>query len=210
MLRFLIIDDHAVTRRGIKEILLDAYPQAEIRGLANAEELMKNVVVGNWNMVICDITMPGRSGLEVLAELNREFPKLPVLILSMHTEEEYALRVIKAGGAGFLNKDEAIEDELIKAVDMILAGRKYITASLAERLAMELSFELEKEPHERLSNRELEVFLLLAQGKPTRDIAEQLSLSINTIGTFRRRLLEKMGMKTNAELVAYAIRNNMI
>ncbi|MBS1510992.1 MAG: response regulator transcription factor [Bacteroidetes bacterium] len=208
--RFLIADDHAVARRGLKEILLEAFPFAEIKAVGTAEEVMAAVIEKHWDMVITDISMPGRSGLELLSDLNKEFPGLPVLILSAHAEEEYAIRVIKAGGAGFLNKDDAVEEELVKAVNVILKGRKYITQTLAEKLAMELSNETNKAPHELLSDREFQVFKLLAQGTTTGDIAKKLSLSVNTVGTFRSRILAKMNMKTNAELVAYAITHHLM
>jgi len=210
MYRFLIADDHAVARRGIKEILLESFPLAEIQGVSNAEELIRYVTKENWDIVISDISMPGRSGLDILQQLNKDFPRLPVLILSVHTEQEYAVRVIKAGGAGYLNKDDAVENELVKAVKIILSGKKYITASVAEKLAVELSHTSDKALHELLSDREFHVFKLLAQGKTTGEIATQLSLSVNTIGTFRRRIMEKMGMKTNAEIVTYAIHHKLV
>jgi two-component system, NarL family, invasion response regulator UvrY len=210
MTRILIADDHAVARRGIKEILLDAFPSVEIHAVPNAEELKKKVIKEEWSMVIADIAMPGRSGLEVLNELNKEFPNLPVLMLSMHPEEEYAVRVIKAGGAGYLCKEDAVEEELVKAVSAILQGKKYITPSLAERLANEISGDSGKLPHEILSDREFDVFRLLARGISTGKIAERLSVSVNTVGSFRRRVLKKMNMQNNAQLVAYAIKYNLI
>jgi len=209
MPRILVADDHAVARRGIKEILLEKFPLAEIITVANAEELMNMLVKEDWNLVITDITMPGRSGMEVLHDINQQFPALPVLILSVHPEREYAVRVIKSGAAGYLNKDEAIEEELNRAVGMALDGKKYITQTVAEMLARELSNDTEKLLHELLSNRELDVFKLLAQGRSTGEIARQLSLSVNTIGTFRSRILAKMNMKNNAEIVAYAIKHNL-
>ena len=210
MLRFLVADDHAVTRRGIKEILLEAYPSSEVITVSTAEELMKEVSVGRWDVVISDINMPGRSGLEIITILKKEYPEIPVLILTMHSETEYAIRVIKSGGAGYLSKDDAIDEELIKAINQIIQGRKYITPSIAELLANEISHGIEKQLHETLSDREFDVFKLIAQGKSTGKIADQLSLSVNTIGTFRRRILEKMKMSSNSEIVAYAIHHNLI
>jgi DNA-binding NarL/FixJ family response regulator len=210
MPRILIADDHAIARRGLKEILLEAFPAAVIETVPDATELMKRVAKDKWDLVISDITMPGRSGLDVLSEINKEFPELPVLILSVHPEDEYAVRVLRAGAAGYITKDDAVEEELVKAVNIILRGRKYITPSIAERLANELSQDLERAPHETLSDREFEVFKLIARGISTVEIAEQLSLSVNTIGTFRSRIFAKMNMKNNAELITYAIRNKLI
>lgn len=209
MARILIADDHAVARRGIKEILLEAFPSAEITLTNDAEELIKMVIKQEWDLVISDISMPGRSGLDALHDLKKNFPDLAVLILTIHPEEEYAVRAIREGAAGYLNKDEAVEEELIKAVDIILRGRKYITPSVAERLANEVTHKHNKEPHEMLSNKEFHIFKLIAQGRSTGEIAERLSLSVNTIGTFRGRILAKMQMKTNAEIISYAIRNNL-
>jgi DNA-binding NarL/FixJ family response regulator len=210
MPRILIADDHAIARRGLKEILMEAFPSAAIETVPDATELMKRVAKDKWDLVISDITMPGRSGLDVLSEINKEFPELPVLILSVHPEDEYAVRVLRAGAAGYITKDDAVEEELVKAVNIILRGRKYITPSIAERLATELSHDFEKDPHETLSDREFEVFKLIARGISTVEIAEQLSLSVNTIGTFRSRIFAKMNMKNNAELITYAIRNKLI
>jgi two-component system, NarL family, invasion response regulator UvrY len=210
MARILIADDHAIARRGLKEILLESFPSAEIETVPDAEELMKRVIKDEWDLVISDITMPGRSGLDILHDINKEFPRLPVLILSVHPEEEYAVRVIKAGAAGYLTKDDAVEEELVNAVNTILRGKKYITPSIAEKLARELSHDPEREPHETLSDREFHIFKLIAQGISTSEIAAQLSLSVNTIGTFRSRILAKMNMKTNAEIITYAIHHNLI
>src|SRR5690349_24791442 len=171
-MRILIADDHAIARRGLKEILQEEFPSAEIETVINAEELIARVIREKWDIVISDITMPGRSGLDALHQINKEFPKLPVLVLSMHPEEEYAVRVIRAGAAGYLNKDDAIEEELVKAVNYLLRGRKYITPSIAERLVQELTQNKEKQLHDILSDREFDVFKLLAQGKTTGEIAE--------------------------------------
>jgi len=210
MFRFLVADDHAVTRRGIKEILLEAYSTSEVITVSTAEELMKEVSFGRWDVVISDINMPGRSGLEIITILKKEYPEIPVLILTMHSEKEYAIRVGKADGAGYLSKDDAIDEELIKAINQIMLGRKYITPAIAEMLANEVSHHNQKQLHETLSDREFDVFKLIAQGKSTGKIADQLSLSVNTIGTFRRRILEKMKMSSNSEIIAYAIHHKLI
>ena len=210
MPHILIADDHAIARRGLKEILAETIPFADIDTVGSAEELLAKLMQQNWDIVISDINMPGRSGLEILQEINKNFPDLPVLIVSVHTEEEYAIRVIKAGGAGFLNKDDAVEEELTKAVKRILSGKKYITPSVAERLADELSNSEEKKPHELLSDREFHIFKLIAKGVGTGDIADKLSLSVNTIGTYRSRILSKMKFKSNAEIIRYALANDLI
>ncbi len=210
MPHILIADDHAIARRGLKEILSDSIPFVYIDTAASAEELLGKVMQNNWDLVISDINMPGRSGLEILQEINKNFPNLPVLIVSVHSEEEYAIRVIKAGGAGFLNKDDAVEEELTKAVKIILSGKKYITPSVAERLADELASAEDKKPHELLSNRELHIFKLLAKGTGTSEIANRLSLSVNTVGTYRSRILTKMNFKSNADIIRYAIANDLV
>ncbi len=210
MPNILIADDHAIARRGLTEILLDSIPFAKIETASSSEELLGKVIQKEWDLVISDINMPGRSGIEILHEINKNFPNLPVLMVSVHTEEEYAVRVIKAGGAGFLNKDDAVEEELVKAVNLILSGKKYISPSVAERLADELSKGEDKKPHELLSNREFHIFKLLASGTPTREIADKLSLSVNTVGTYRSRILAKMNFKSNADIIKYAIGNHLI
>ena len=210
MPRILIADDHAIARRGLSEIISDSIPLADIDTAANAEELLGKIMRDDWDLVISDINMPGRSGLEMLNEISKNFPNLPVLIVSVHSEEEYAIRVIKAGGAGFLNKDDAVEEELAKAVTTILSGKKYITPSVAEKLANELAKGDNKKPHELLSNREFHIFKLLAKGTVTRDIADKLSLSVNTVGTYRSRILAKMNFKSNADIIRYAIANELI
>lgn len=210
MARILIADDHAVARRGLKEILLESYPSSTIATVPDSAGLLQLIIREEWDLVISDISMPGRNGIETLEEINKQYPHLPVLILSVHPEEEYAVRAIKAGASGYLTKDDAAEDELIAAVDTLLRGRKYITASIAERLAMELSQDIDRAPHETLSNREFHVFRLMAQGKTTGEIAEHLSLSVNTIGTFRSRILAKMNMKSNADLIVYAVQHKLV
>jgi len=209
MLRILIADDHALIRKGLKQILLEEYPDAFIDEVEDAETAFKKVLSNTWDIIISDISMPGRSGLDVLRDIKQHFPKLPVLILSIHSEEQYAIRVLKAGAAGYLCKQAATE-ELVKAVRRVLLGRKYISASIAEKMANELDQTFDKPLHETLSDRELHVFTLISEGKSVSDIAELLSVSVTTISTYRSRLLTKMNMKTNAELTRYAIENNFI
>ena len=209
MLKILIADDHTVVRKGLRQILLEEFLSAEIDEAADAEELMKKVMKKEWDIVVSDISMPGRSGLEVLQQIKQHYPRLPVLILSIHPEDQYAVRVLKAGASGYLNKDSA-PDELVKAVRQVLLGKKYITSSTAERLASLLDQDPGKLPHENLSDREFEVLRLLAAGSPVSEIAEKLSLSVTTVSTYRARILAKMNLKSNADLTLYAIRNHLL
>ena len=209
MIKILIADDHAVVRRGLKQILAEEPNMAVFGEACNAQEVLKNVREQNWDIVILDITMPDRSGLEVLKELKNIRPKLPVLILSIHPEEQYAVRVLKAGAAGYMTKESAPE-ELVKAVRKVIKGSKYISPSLAEKLAFDLETDSEKPLHEALSNREYQVMCMIASGKTVKEIAKELYLSVKTISTHRARILEKMKMKTNAELTHYAIKNRLV
>lgn len=175
----------------------------------NAEEMFKNVREKNWDIVILDITMPGRSGLDVLKELKHVRPKIPVLVLSIHPEEQYAVRVLKLAGAGYMTKESAPE-ELVKAVRKVLRGGKYVSPSLAEKLAFDLVTESEKPLHERLSNREYQVLCMIASGKSLKEIARELYLSEKTIRTYKGRILDKMGLKSNADLIYYAVKNRLV
>jgi len=209
MLKILIADDHTVVRKGLRQILLEEFLSAEIEETADAEELMKKVMKKEWDIVVSDISMPGRSGLEVLQQIKQHYPRLPVLILSIHPEDQYAVRVLKAGASGYLNKDSA-PDELVKAVRQVLLGKKYITPSIAERLASLLDQDPDKQPHDSLSDREFEVLKLLAAGSPVSEIAEKLSLSVTTVSTYRARILAKMNLRNNADLTLYAIKNQLL
>ena len=208
-MKVLVADDHAIIRKGLKQILLDEYPFGEIEECANAEELVQKANDGKWDVIISDISMPGRSGLEALQQIRLSHPRLPVLILSMHPEEQYAIRALKAGASGYCSKDLAHE-ELVNAVRRVLTGKKYITPSLAETLATQLEEENLPEPYKRLSDREFDVFKLLAAGKSISDIADNLSLSTTTISTYRARILVKMNLKTNADLIRYALEKKLI
>lgn len=208
MIRILIADDHPLFREGLRHILAGC-PDFTVAGEAsNGQEVLEKVWNNEYEMVLLDIAMPGTPGLEVLKRLKIEKPKLPVLVLSMYPEEQYAVRVIKAGASGYLTKESASE-ELITAIRRISGGKKYLTSSIAERLADDVEPTAEKPLHDTLSDRELEVFRMIAAGKTTTQIAEELFLSVKTISTYRSRILEKMKMKTNAELIHYAIKHNM-
>jgi len=209
MRRFLIADDHIVVRKGLRQILLDAFPSAEIVEVGDAEDMLKKVLTEQWDVVITDISMPGRSGLDVLQQIRQDYPKLPILVLSVHPEDQYALRVLKAGASGYLTKDSAPED-LVKAMNWVLLGKRYITPAVAEQLATTLKQDSEKQPHELLSDREFEVLKLLASGKSVTEIAEQISLSATTISTYRSRIMAKMNLRTNADLTLYCISSKLI
>ena len=210
-MKFLLIDDHKIIREGLKQILLMHFPSATFDEGASAEEVMKNISDSDYDLVICDLSMPGRSGLDVLKQVKETKPNLRVLILSMHPDEHYAVRAIKAGAWGYVNKSDGAE-VLIPAVQRILQGRKFIPTDLAERLADNLSTDDKTEDrlHENLSSREFDIFKLLVEGKSISDISQQLSLGMSTVSTHRARILTKMNMKSNAELVKYAIQNNLV
>jgi DNA-binding NarL/FixJ family response regulator len=208
-MKFLIVDDHAIVRRGLKQILLDEFPSAEIMDVSDGHQLLKEIRKQKFDVVISDLSMPSMNGLDALKQLKEEFPKQPVLILSMHPEDQYAIRVLRAGAAGYLNKETA-GDELVKAVHQIMGGKRYISSAVAEKLAANLDIDSDKALHETLSDREFEVLKLIATGKTVSDIAEILSLSVATISTYRTRLLEKLHLKNNAELTRYAIDNNVV
>jgi len=209
MIRILVADDHAVVRQGVKQILAEESDMTVKDESQNGSETLKKVAEEEYDVVLLDISMPGRSGLEVLEDIKAQRPKLPVLILSMHPEEQYAVRALRAGAAGYLTKASAPQ-ELIGAIRKVAGGGKYVTSSLAEKLADEMETDTEKLPHERLSNREHQVMLMLAGGKSVSDIADELCLSIKTISTYRTRVMSKMGMKKNAELTLYAVHNKLI
>ena len=209
MTRILIADDHAILRRGLIEILMREVQGAVCGEAESAEQVLSQVQSHNWDLVILDVSMPGRSGIDVLADLKRARPKLPVLVLSMHPEDQYGKRVLKAGASGYMNKDTDPE-ELIRAIHKVLAGGRYVSAELAEKLALDLHQEPVQSLHETLSNRELEVLRMIASGKTVSQIATQLHLSVTTISTYRARILEKMNLTTSAELMHYALLNHLV
>jgi two-component system invasion response regulator UvrY len=207
MKRIILADDHSFVRLGLVQILTDEYPTVEIKQVSDGESLVKEVTLRNWDLVISDLDMPGRNGLEALQQIKLIRPDLPVLILSIYTEDLYAVRVLKAGASGYMNKNAAPE-ELITAVQRILTGRKYITPEIAEKLLMQT--EINKNLHEVLSNREFEIFKMLALGKTTTQIADELFLALTTVSTHRHRIMEKLGLRTNSDLTRYAIANQII
>jgi two-component system invasion response regulator UvrY len=209
MIKVLIADDHAVVRRGLRQILQDTREMVVAGEACNGHEALAQVRAEAWDVVVLDIAMPGCNGLEVLAELKHERPQLPVLVLSMYAEDQYAVRVLKAGASGYLSKD-SVPDELVKAIRKVVSGGKYVSPSLAEKLAFQLNTDSGQLPHETLSDREFQVLHLIATGKAVKEIAEELALSAKTISTYRARILQKMDMTANAELIHYAIRHHLI
>jgi DNA-binding NarL/FixJ family response regulator len=209
MPRILVADDHAVVRRGLIEILRDSVPGAAFGEAETAAGALDLARAESWDLAIIDVSLPDQSGLEVLKQIRGFAPRLPVLVLSMHPEEQFALRTLRAGASGYVTKKTAPQ-EIGDAVRRVLAGGRYITASLAERMALEMSHRIEKAPHERLSDREYQVFRQLASGKTVKDVAAKLALSVQTVSTYRARILAKMGFHSNAELTEYAIQNGLL
>jgi DNA-binding NarL/FixJ family response regulator len=209
LIKILIADDHAIVREGLKQIVADTSDMVVAGEAVNGQEVLEQVRKEDWDLILLDISMPGRGGIETLKELKNEKPKLPVLILSTHPEEQYAVRALKAGAAGYLTKESAPE-ELIEALRKVSQGRKYISAALAESLATHVEVNSEKPLHETLSDREYQVMLMLASGKTVKEIANNLSLSVKTISTNRVRALRKMGMKNNSQMTYYAIKHDLV
>ena len=209
MIKVLIADDHAVVRKGLRQIISETTDIVVADEADNGHEVLEKISKKDYDVVVLDISMPGRSGLDVLKQIKKEKPGLSVLILSIYPEEQYAIRVLKTGASGYLTKDSA-PDELISAIRKVSKGGKYITPSLAEKLAVHMNSDFEKPPHELLSNREYQVMRMIASGKTVGEIAELLSLSVKTISTYRSRILVKMNMKNNSELTHYAIKNKLV
>ena len=208
MIRVLIIDDHAVVRRGLKEIFDDEFSELKIGEAENSRLALDLVTTQDWDIVLLDINIPGRNGLEVLEEIKRLRPRIPVLVVSAYPEEEFAIRSLKLGAAGYLNKSSA-SDEVVAGVKKAMAGGKYVTAMLAERLAAALGNHIQHAPHESLSSRELQVLRMVASGRSIKEIAAELALSDKTVGTYRSRISMKMGLATNVELTRYALRHGL-
>ena len=208
-IRVLIVDDHAMVRRGLRALLSDEFHGAAFGEAADARQAVEQLRNSAWDVALLDITLPGKSGLDLLKELKAEWPSLPVLVLSGHKEDQFAVRVLKAGAGGYMTKESA-PDELAKAVRKVLAGGRYVSPALAEKLALGVSKDFTRTPHETLSDREYDVMSRIASGKTVTEIAEDLSLSSKTISTYRARVLEKLGVKNSAEITQYAIRNGLV
>lgn len=208
-IKILIADDHAIVREGLKQIVAEEKDMQVTGEAANAFELMELLKSKEWSIVVLDINMPGKSGLEALKDIKQIYPHLPVLILSMFSEDQYGLRAIKAGASGYLKKVSA-PTELVTAIRKIVSGRKYINQQLAEKLADSLGATVKETLHEKLSDREYQIMCNIALGKSAEEIAEELSISINTVYSYRNRILEKMSMKSNVELTQYAVQNKLI
>jgi len=205
-MKIIIADDHAVVRKGLKQILMEMSGVKVVEEVDNGPALVEKITNDSFDFVVLDISMPGQSGLQALKEIKDRKPKLPVLILSIYPEEQYALRALKGGASGYITKDSAPE-ELVKAIQKILSGHKYITQSITDKLVDNFG---DKLPHELLSDREYEVFAMIAVGKTITDIGAELSLSVKTVSTYRSRIYDKMGMKSRTELTIYAIQNKLI
>ncbi len=209
MIKVLIADDHAVVRSGLKQILAETRDMVAAGEAADGNEVLGSIRKNQWDVVVLDISMPGRSGLEILKDLKRIRPELPVLVLSIHSEDQYALRVLRAGASGYMTKETA-PDELVKAIRKVSKGGRYVSPNLAEQLAFDLVRNLEKPLYKTLSDREYEVMCSIATGKTIGEISKDLMLSPKTISTYRGRILEKMKLKTNANLTYYAIKNGLV
>ena len=208
-MRILCVDDHAIFRQGVKQILAQYDRQVKIGEAATAEAAMQLARESRWDAVILDLSLPDRSGLQVLTDLKREQPELPVIVLSMHAEDEYAIRALRIGASGYVTKESAPE-ELVAALQKVMRGGRYMTPALAEKIAFSYASPATNEKaHHSLSEREMEVLQLIGAGKSLKEIAAMLSLSVKSVGTYRARVLEKMAMSTNADLIRYVIENNL-
>ena len=209
MIRILVADDHAIVRRGLRQIVADESDMEVVGEAQTAQKILDLARQEEWDVIVLNISMPGRGGFEALKALKQSHSKRPVLVLSMYPEDQFAVRAFRAGAAGYMTKESAPE-ELVQAIRKVVRGGKYVSPSLAEKLAAELGEDAERPPHEALSEREYHVLCLLASGKTVTQIAAEMSLSVKTISTYRARLLEKMRMKTNAEVTRYAIEHRLV
>jgi two-component system invasion response regulator UvrY len=209
MTRILIADDHAIFREGLKQILEDVHDMVVVDDVSRGQEVLDKIAKNDYDLLLLDIAMPGLSGLETLKLLKGKKPKMRVLVLSMYPEEQYAIRAIKAGAAGYITKGSASE-ELLEAIRKVSQGGRYIGSSIAEKLLFDLDSEPERQPHERLSDREYQILCMIARGKTVSEIALELFLSVKTVSTHRTHILEKMKMRSNAELTNYAIKHNLV
>jgi DNA-binding NarL/FixJ family response regulator len=209
MIKVVVVDDHAVVREGLKRIVSESGGMTVTGEAADGHEAIRVIKSEPCDVVLLDITMPNKSGLDVLKELHAESPRLPVLVLSMHPEDQYAVRVLRAGAAGYVTKESA-PAKLVQAIRKVVRGGKYVSPSLAERLVFDLGADKDKAPHELLSDREYQVLCLISSGKTVSQIADELALSIKTVSTYRVRILEKLKMKNNAEMTRYAIQEGLV
>jgi two-component system invasion response regulator UvrY len=208
-MKFLIADDHAIVRKGLTQILKEAFPEAEVTEVANSNEVFEELLKHTWDVILLDISMPGRNGIEVLKQIRANGLKVPILMLSIHSEEQYALRALKAGASGFLNKTAAT-DQLLVAVRKVLSGKKYVTQAVAERLASTLDTSDDRPEEALLSDREMQVLQMIGSGKKVSEIAVEIFLSVNTISTYRRRILEKLHLNNSAELTRYVLDHDLL
>ena len=208
-MHILIADDHAVVRRGVKEILAEALPGARFSEAANGDEVMSQLAKAPEGLLVLDINMPGRSGLDILRDVKHSYPRLPVIVLSMQPEDQYAMRCLRAGAAAYINKDSAPE-ELAQAIRRIMDGGRYLSPHLAEKLVAQLDEPIDKSLHDSLSDREHEVMRMIASGVPLTEIADRLHVSVKTVSTYRSRIMLKMQMKSNAELARYAMMHQLL
>jgi two-component system invasion response regulator UvrY len=209
MMKVLIADDHAIVRHGLRELLADELPECTFGEACDGVEVLEALDREPWDLVLMDITMPRRGGIDVLRDLREKHPRIPVLVLSVHPEEQFAIRALKAGASGYLTK-EAAPDELIEAVRKVLSGGRYVSRTLADRLAAEITRTDDRPPHETLSDREFQVLIKLASGQTVSQIAAELTLSVKTVSTYRSRILDKMQLQTNADLMRYAMRHQLV
>jgi len=209
MIRILIADDHAIVREGLKQIVTETSDLVVADEASTGHEVLNKALKNDYDVVVLDITMPGINGIDVLKQIKSQRPELSVLVLSIHPEEQYAVRALKAGASGYLTKESA-PDELIAAIRKVSVGKKYVSPSLAEKLVFELEIDHEKPLHETLSDREYQVMCMIASGKMLNEVADELYLSVKTISTYRTRILEKMNMKSNIELTRYAIKHGLV
>ena len=207
-MNILIADDHGVVRRGLRLIVAEAYPHAKIGEVVDSADLLAEVAKNHWDVIISDISMPGRSGAEVIREIKTIVPQTPILILSTHPAEQYALRSMKAGASGYLTKETAPE-ELVKAIEVLISGKRYLTAEVGELLAESIGLDYQEEVHKKLTNREFEILKMIVSGKTIAQIAFIFSISKNSISASRAKILAKMQLQTNADLIRYAIENKI-
>ena len=209
MTRILIADDHELVRRGLRQLLADTFPELVLGEAVDGRQALEAAAKQTWDIVLLDINMPGRSGIEILQELKRLHPRLPVVVLSAFPEKDFAIRAFKLGASGYVSKQSA-SHELMAAINKALAGGRYVTNSLAEALAATIAGDVAAYPHEMLSNRELQVLRMVALGKPLKQIADELALSEKTVGTYRTRIGRKLGLSTNVEIARYAARHKLV